>query len=265
MTWLRAIASNRAGGRRTAASELAVAAFDDRRDQRRRAIAARTVAESGRKRHRGDQPRCGCKSSSASSCRWTEAEFRFRGSSEIPILRVTLHLDDGDLLRFRGALARAEVRAAGADACDIIDGAKYALDHLPIASAPGYVRARIADVQRLIVMLEDEDWLLPPAFQTEVLRALAYFGDPEDLVPDEISVIGLLDDAIVLDLLIRDLRGMLRAYSTFVEFRAAWSASANVNAADERLARIQELSAFRKRLQTRLRPPTRRKTAGALM
>lgn len=172
-------------------------------------------------------------------------------------MRVTLHLDEDDLLRFRGALARAEARAACADACDIIDGAKYALDHLPIASAPGYVRARIGDVQRLIVMLEDEDWLLPPAFQLEVLRALAYFGDPEDLVPDEIGVIGLLDDAIVLDLLIRDLRGMLRAYAAFVEFRAAWSASANITAGDQRIVRLQDLAACRKRLQTRLRLPAR--------
>ena len=180
-------------------------------------------------------------------------------------MRVTLQLDEGDLLRFRGALARAEARAACADACDIIDGAKYALDHLPIASAPGYVRARIGDVQRLIVMLEDEDWLLPPVFQTEVLRALAYFGDPEDLVPDEISVIGLLDDAIVLDLLIRDLRGMLRAYATFVEFRAAWSVAADVAPAEGRVARTQDLASCRKRLQTRLRPPARRAMAERLL
>ncbi|MEO6064506.1 MAG: YkvA family protein [Lysobacterales bacterium] len=173
-------------------------------------------------------------------------------------MRITLHLDEEDLLRFRGALARAEALAASADPCDIIEGAKYALDHLPIASAPGYVRARIADVQRLIVMLEDEDWLLPPGFQLEVLRALAYFADPEDLVPDEIGVIGLLDDAIVLDILIRDLRGMLRAYASFVAFRAAWSTSENATATDERLARTQDLALCRKRLQTRLRPPSRR-------
>lgn len=177
-------------------------------------------------------------------------------------MRITLHLDEDDLSRFRGALARAEARAASADPCDILEGAKYALDHLPIASAPGYVRARLADVQRLIVMMEDEDWLLPPAFQTEVLRALAYFGDPEDLVPDEIGVIGLLDDAILLDILIRDLRGMLRAYSAFAEYRASWSHPGPSSAAEARLARSQDLATCRKRLQTRLKPPARRSAAG---
>ncbi len=174
-------------------------------------------------------------------------------------MRITLHLDEEDLARFRGALARAEARAATADACDIVDGARYALDHLPIASAPGYVRARIADVQRLIVMIEDEDWLLPPAFRTEVLRALAYFGDPEDLIPDEVGVIGLLDDAILLDILIRDLRAMLRAYASFDAFRTAWSASGGATAAEQRHARAEELAICRKRLQTRLRPPARHK------
>ncbi len=172
-------------------------------------------------------------------------------------MRVTLQLEEDDLLRFRDALARAEALAASADPCHILEGAKYALDHLPIACTPGYVRARIADVQRLIVMLEDEDWLLPPRFQVEVLRVLAYFADPEDLVPDEIGVIGLLDDAILLDILIRDLRGMLRAYAAFVEFRAAWSSSESATATDQRLARTQDLALCRKRLQTRLRPPAR--------
>ena len=172
-------------------------------------------------------------------------------------MRVTLHLDEEDLARFRGALARAEERAACADACDIIDGAKYALDHLPIASAPGYVRARIADVQRLIIMLEDEEWLLPPAFQAAVLRALAYFGDPEDLVPDEIGVIGLLDDAIVLDLLIRDLRGMLRAYAAFTAYRSGRETDREASGTDARLRGSEDLAACRKRLQARLRPPSR--------
>lgn len=219
-----------------------VAEFDDRRDQRRRAIAARTVAERRPKRQSGriHVP--------------VQAE-------EDAAVRVTLHLDEEDLARFRDALARAEERAACADPCDIIDGAKYALDHLPIATAPGYVRARIADVQRLIIMLEDEEWLLPPAFQAAVLRALAYFGDPEDLVPDEIGVIGLLDDAIVLDLLIRDLRGMLRAYAEFTTYRAGRTVEPDEPGTDARLRCSQELAACRKRLQARLRSPARRAIA----
>ncbi len=176
-------------------------------------------------------------------------------------MRVTLHLDEQDLVRFRGALARAEERAACAEACDIIEGAKHALDHLPIASAPGYVRARIADVQRLIIMLEDEDWLLPPAFQSAVLRTLAYFGDPEDLVPDEIGVIGLLDDAILLDLLMRDLRGMLRAYEAFAAYREKRAVEQEGASIEARLRYSQELAACRKRLLARLRPPARRALA----
>ncbi len=176
-------------------------------------------------------------------------------------MRVTLQLDADDVARFRAALARAEARVASLEPGDIIDGAKHALDHLPIASAPGYVRGRIADVQRLIVMMEDEDWLLPPAFQRSVLRALAYFADPEDLVPDEIGVIGLLDDAIVLDLLVRELRGMLRAYAAFAEFRSDSLASAHDrdsprDEAGKRLHRSRTLAACRRKLLSRLRAPS---------
>ncbi len=170
-------------------------------------------------------------------------------------MRVTLHLDDDDLLRFREALARAEERAACADPGDIIDGARYALDHLDIASAPGYVRSRILEVGRLIRMLEDEEWRMPDPFQRAVLRALAYFADPDDLVPDEIGVIGLLDDAILLDILLRELRAMLRAFDEFERWRGARETGADNTDASSRIEQARETANQRKRLQARLRPP----------
>lgn len=170
-------------------------------------------------------------------------------------MRVTLHLDDDDLLRFREALARAGERAACADPGDIIDGARYALDHLEIASAPGYVRSRILEVGRLIRMLEDEDWQMSSPFQTAVLRALAYFADPDDLVPDDIGVIGLLDDAILLDILLRELRGMLRAYDEFATWRELRETGAGDADSSSRIEQARETAKQRKRLQARLRPP----------
>jgi len=182
-------------------------------------------------------------------------------------LRVTLHLDEEDLARFHAAMERASLRAEGVDASDILDGAKYALDHLPIASAPGYVRARMVDVQRLILMLEDEDWMLPDALRIPALRALAYFGDPEDLVHDHTSVIGLLDDAIVLDLMTRGLRGALRAFDQFSAFRSTQSdrrsAPGANRSSEERSECARELAECRRRLLGRLRSPGRTKVGQA--
>lgn len=120
-------------------------------------------------------------------------------------MRITIEIETKDLARFHQSLKRSRHVAQEADEADILDAAKQALDSAPLATAPTYVRKRIGGVQRLITMLEDDAWALPAPCRIDVLEALVYFSDPEDLIPDDIEVIGLLDDAIMLELLLRKL------------------------------------------------------------
>ena len=76
-------------------------------------------------------------------------------------MKITFELEPGDIDRFHEALARAERRVACAEESDIVAAARHGLETLPIASAPGYIRRRILEVERLIDMLEDEAWALP--------------------------------------------------------------------------------------------------------
>lgn len=136
-------------------------------------------------------------------------------------MRITLDLEPDDIERFTAVFERVRRTTRCADEVEIIDAAKYALDHLGIGRAPAYVRKRLVEVQRLIMMLEDEAWNLADPERTDVLETLAYFSDPDDLIPDHIEVIGLLDDAIMLELLLRRLRKMRKAYADFCVFREA--------------------------------------------
>lgn len=167
-------------------------------------------------------------------------------------MRITFELETDDVARFHDALRRAERLAAVMDECDIVDAAKQALDTLPLASAPGFVRRRLCEVQRLILMLEDEAWALHGAERDDVLRALVYFSDPEDLIPDEIEVIGLIDDAVMLELLLRRLKHVLGAYADFCAWRDGLPA-------DERLRQAGEIARKRTQLHERMR--RRRRTA----
>ena len=134
-------------------------------------------------------------------------------------MRISFVLEAEDIARFHAALARAERLADCMDECEVVETAKEALNTLPLASAPRYVRQRLVCVQQMILMLEDEAWCLPADERREVLRTLIYFADPEDLIPDEVAVIGLLDDAIMLELLLRRLRHVIDAYVDFCDYR----------------------------------------------
>jgi uncharacterized membrane protein YkvA (DUF1232 family) len=164
-------------------------------------------------------------------------------------MRITIELEPGDVRRFLKTLERSRRIAREAEETDILAAAKQALNTLLIGSTPEYVRKRMVGVQRLIMMLEDDAWALPHPEREDVLEALVYFSDPEDLIPDDIEVIGLLDDAIVVELLLRRHRHVLQAYLDFCEYRAAMVESGpetrHANAA--RLARRREMLLARMR------------------
>ncbi|MBX3696311.1 MAG: DUF1232 domain-containing protein [Hyphomicrobiaceae bacterium] len=165
-------------------------------------------------------------------------------------MRITFELESADIEHFQGAFDRARRLACDADEVDIVDAAKQALDSLCIATIPGYVRKRLVHVQRLILMLEDEDWNLGGPERIDALAALAYFGDPDDLIPDHIEVIGLIDDAIMLELLARRMRHVLHAYRKFCALRNAMKPPADDVAS--RTARARLLAGHRASLMEEL-------------
>jgi uncharacterized membrane protein YkvA (DUF1232 family) len=127
-------------------------------------------------------------------------------------------------------------------------------------AAPAYVRKRLVEVQRLILMLEDEAWALSDPERSDVIETLAYFSDPDDLIPDDVEVIGLLDDAIMLELLLRRLRSVLGAYADFCAYRNTLTAM-HVDS-DRRHAHARQLAAQRIKLQARMRRRRLRESKG---
>jgi len=172
-------------------------------------------------------------------------------------MRITVELEPADVDRFLGALEHSHRLARETEETDVLAAAKQALNTLLIGSAPSYVRKRIVAVQRLILMLEDEAWALPQPERGQVLEALVYFSDPEDLIPDDIEVIGLLDDAIVLEILLRRLRHVLQAYTDFRTYCDALAVPAG------RHARARQLAVRRDSLRARMRRRSEREPLAA--
>jgi uncharacterized membrane protein YkvA (DUF1232 family) len=134
-------------------------------------------------------------------------------------LTFTLEISDTELDHFRSVLLTARERAARKSPREISAAARQAVARLHDAAPSPFVEKRLHKVAALIGMLEDPEWQLPEPERRRVLDGLAYVAEVHDLVPDDVPVLGLVDDAIMLELVLRELRHELEGYEDFDEFR----------------------------------------------
>jgi len=114
---------------------------------------------------------------------------------------------------------------------------------------PDFVALRLDKLGCLLEMLQDTEWPLEKSERSPVLAALAYVCDPEDIIPDEIPGIGLLDDAVMIELVFLQLRHEIEAYEDFCRYRS--SASRGKRGGGE--AANAQLARRRKQLVSRMR------------
>ena len=134
-------------------------------------------------------------------------------------LRISFELDEGDLKHFRLIMQEARRAASRLPPEDIVAAAEELLANDRVSSAPGFIIDRLNSLRMMIGMLSDIEWRLPHQEATRVLNALAYFAEPEDLIPDSIPGLGFLDDAIMIELVVRELKHEIEAYSDFCKYR----------------------------------------------
>jgi uncharacterized membrane protein YkvA (DUF1232 family) len=133
--------------------------------------------------------------------------------------KLTIELSDRDLRHFRRELQRTRQAVSIADDDEILAAAAESLQRMRSSDVPDFVTARLVQLQTLLDMLSDPDWTLDEAERSPVLATLAYICDPEDVIPDQIPGLGLLDDAVMIELVFRELRHELDAYEDFRSFR----------------------------------------------
>ena len=134
-------------------------------------------------------------------------------------ITISFDLTESDLEHFRGMMKTAISNTQSYSEEEILTKATALCDEMEQANIPEFVEQRLKSLQTLIKAVQDEEWQTPEDEKSEILMSLAYFAEPQDLVPDHIPGMGYVDDAIMIELVIQDMSQDLEAYESFCEYR----------------------------------------------
>jgi uncharacterized membrane protein YkvA (DUF1232 family) len=162
--------------------------------------------------------------------------------------KVTFTLDESDANYFRGLYQKAKRGAKDLDAATVIRDARGIVKEVRgNKKTPGFVIDAIDVLADLTDLIQDDEYSAPKRVRDEVLAGLAYFSNPDDLIPDNIPVLGFLDDAIMVKFIEDEFRHELWGYRKFRALRDSVEQRPWASPGSERLK--QRLHADRKRIR----------------
>ncbi len=111
-----------------------------------------------------------------------------------------------------------------------------------------YVLEHIAPLENMLQMFIDNQWKLTTATTKYLLAAFSYLTQVDDLIPDTIPVIGLLDDCIVIDIVADKIKSELENYTNFSQCRSVYGKNPNFTTDDwTKIKKIESTSSRRNR------------------
>jgi len=169
-------------------------------------------------------------------------------------LEISFTLSDSDLNHFQNCVDKGKSALEESHDGDAIEAAaRQLIKDARTGDLPEFIGDRIVKLEVIMNMISDAEWQLAEDDRTRVLGALVYFCNPEDLIPDHIPGLGFLDDAIYVELVIRELRNEIESYEEFSEYRVAEEARRQKNGLNPHVEREEWLADKRATLHARMR------------
>lgn len=174
---------------------------------------------------------------------------------------ITFTLRDDDLNFFRELVSKAiEDIDEPERQTEILDAAAEVVESARNTEVPAFIAERISTLETFLNMLRDEEWQLGDEDSKAIIKALSYFSQAEDLIPDNIPGIGFLDDALYAEILAQELEAELRTYNEFCQYRIAEELRRRGRGLDVKVGREDWLADKRAALHSRMRA---RRSSGA--
>lgn len=168
-------------------------------------------------------------------------------------LAITIELGDADLQHFIDAMHRAQQESKHLSAQQIAEAASKLLIDGHKVALPQFIAERLQKLDSMIAMVNDSGFALPEEDKQRVLACLTYFANPHDIIPDNVPVLGFLDDAIMIELCVKELQHEIEAYEDFVAYRKQEAAAHGVDASSLKTQRVEWAEARRLELIDRMR------------
>ncbi len=179
-------------------------------------------------------------------------------------LDITFTLSDQDLDHFQAIVNKAKSAMEDSQNAEAIEAAaRQLITDAKTGDLPEFIGDRLAKLEVVINMVSDNEWQLSDEDRSRVLGALVYFCDPEDLIPDHIPGLGFLDDAIYVELVIRELKDEIESYEEFCTFRSAEENRRKDNGLDPHVEREEWLADKRATLHARMRKRRTSRSTGS--
>jgi len=180
-------------------------------------------------------------------------------------VEISFTLSDEDLQHFQSIVDKSRTAVEDdANLAKIESAAAKLVEDARESDMPEFIRERLLKLQVLLNMVNDSEWQLTDEERRQIIAALVYFCDPEDVIPDHIPGIGFLDDALYAEVVIRELTDEIASYEEFCQFRLAEENRRRASGQDPHVGREEWLADKRAVLHSRMRSRrSSRRSSGA--
>jgi uncharacterized membrane protein YkvA (DUF1232 family) len=161
-------------------------------------------------------------------------------------------LDGARLPLFNDAMRRMDPTATPLGTDQFATAARRVLERYPTGVTPAFVESRMRAWDHLKQLAADDDWHADADVLERTNALSEYINNPDDVLPDHLPSIGLLDDALLVDVALQNLRSELADYESFCHFRQVAADFAGIDVKDTGLGRKEWLEALQQAQRSHL-------------